>query len=84
MRCTHCWSLLDDGDDDGEMGHVQDVDLTDIEGVSGERAAALRDRGLLSVGDVARASDEVLTSIDGVGKATAMRIRASAREILEA
>ncbi|AWB27919.1 50S ribosomal protein L32e [Halococcoides cellulosivorans] len=50
--------------------------LTDISGVSDERAAALDEAGYESVADVASADQEDLAEVEGIGNALAARIKA--------
>jgi len=51
-------------------------DLTDISGVSDEKADALREAGFETVEDVARADQSDLAAVEGVGNALAARIKA--------
>lgn len=56
--------------------------LEDIHGVGAPLAQALEDAGFKTIQDVAQADPDDLESIDGIGPATAPRIIASAKALL--
>ncbi len=66
---------------DAPENKAQD-DLTEISGISRAKALALADNGISSFADLARADTDTLTSIRGVGEATAGEWIAGARERL--
>jgi len=73
-----------DIEDDAESGDADEEnyeDLTDISGVSEETAEALRESGFETVADVARAEQDDLTDVEGVGNALAARIQADVGEL---
>jgi hypothetical protein len=53
-----------------ETAEPQDQPVTSLEGVTLENANDLRERGIVSVGDLDAASDEQLLGISGVGEVT--------------
>nr|WP_136688380.1 50S ribosomal protein L32e [Halorhabdus amylolytica] len=56
-------------------------ELTDISGVSEEKAETLREAGFETVEDVARAEQSDLTDVEGIGNALAARIQADIGEL---
>ncbi len=67
----------DGGEAEADDESVEDYDdLTDISGVGGSKADALREAGYETVDDVRRASQEDLADVEGVGMALAARIKA--------
>ncbi|WP_394347456.1 50S ribosomal protein L32e [Halorhabdus amylolytica] len=55
--------------------------MTDISGVSEEKAETLREAGFETVEDVARAEQSDLTDVEGIGNALAARIQADIGEL---
>ena len=55
--------------------------LTDISGVSEDKADTLREAGYETVADVARAEQDDLTEVEGIGNALAARIQADVGEL---
>ncbi|WP_135664110.1 50S ribosomal protein L32e [Halorhabdus rudnickae] len=56
-------------------------ELTDISGVSEDKAETLREAGFETVEDVARAEQSDLTAVEGIGNALAARIQADIGEL---
>ncbi len=56
-------------------------ELTDISGVGDSKAEQLRDAGYETIADIKAASQEELTTIDGIGTALAARIKADVGDI---
>jgi large subunit ribosomal protein L32e len=66
-----------DDADEADADPLEDYDdLTDISGVGDAKAESLREAGFESAEDVARASQDELAEVDGVGNALAARIKA--------
>lgn len=58
-----------------------DRDIEEISGVGAGKAAALREAGYETVGDIRDATQEELTEIEGIGNALAARIKAEVGDI---
>ena len=71
-----------EADADEQAASVESYEeLTDISGVSEEKAETLREAGFETVEDVARAEQSELTDVEGIGNALAARIQADVGEL---
>ena len=58
------------------------MDITDIPGVGESVAAAMKEQGLGTLREVARASIDELTAVPGIGAVSAKRIRKEAKKLI--
>lgn len=75
------WSLPDERGD--RPLPTAATDLERIHGVGAVLATGLRSQGFETIVDVAEASTDALTAVDGIGPVTSRQIRAAARELLD-
>ena len=66
----------DETDDETKEDEPPTIDLTDVSGVTEERAEALRDAGFSSVEALQQASQADIAEVDGISNALAARIKA--------
>lgn len=62
---------------------VEAPDLSEVSGVGPSKLESLNEAGIMTVKDLLDASEETLTSISGIGAATAEKLQSRARELLE-
>ena len=65
-----------EGEEEADEPVAEEMALTDISGVGGSKADALREAGYETVPDVVAASQSDLAAIEGIGNALAARIKA--------